>query len=679
MHARQAATTTLEPVQVSASREPHPVFTTPAAVDVRMVDEQARNRAGTSVSDALHGVPGLVVRERQNLAQDLQLSIRGFGARATFGIRGIRVLLDGMPLTMPDGQAQASNLPLSALSRIEVLRGPAALLYGNAAGGVVQAFTASGRDDPGMQLQARLGGDALARQSVDLRAAGSQLDAMVDLSHLETDGNRAHSRASRDLLHARLGLDRGAWRASLVLNGMDQPLAQDPLGLDAAQLAADPRQAPAAALAFDTRKSVAHRQAGLLLEPAEGEDGLRLLAYGGTRKVLQFLAVPVAAQADPRSGGGVVDLDSRFGGLDLRYGRRAELAGRSLHWVAGLAFDRQRQHRLGFENFRGSELGVRGALRRDQVDRVANRDLYLQADWAFAPAWTLQAGVRRSDVRFRSDDAYVTRANPDDSGARAFVATSPSLALGWLARADLFLFATWGRGFETPTFDELGYRPDGAAGLNFALDASRNRGAEVGARGRHGAWQWQLGLFDNRADAELVVVANSGGRSSYANAGAARRRGFELAAQWQPGPRWRHALAWTHLDARTLDAFLTCSGTPCPLPTLAVAAGTRLPGTPRDQAWLSSTRSGERWQASVELEAVGPVTANTVGSAGAPGYAVLDLALAREFGEGRRLFVRIGNLLDRRYVGSVIVNEGNGRYYEQAPGRQWLEGLDWRW
>ena len=674
-----APATTLEPVQVSASRDTRPVFTTPAAVDVRDVDAQARNRAGTSLSDALRGVPGLVARERQNLAQDVQLSIRGFGTRATFGIRGIRLLLDGMPLTMPDGQGQVSNLPLSALSRIEVLRGPAALLYGNAAGGVIQAFTASGRDDPGIDLQARLGSDSLARQSTTLRAAGDDLDALVGLSHLETDGFREHSRASRNLLHARFGLERGPWRASVLLNGMDQARAEDPLGLTAAQWEADPRQAPAAALAFDTRKSVAHRQAGLVLEPAAGSEPWRLMAYGGTREVVQFLSVPVASQASPTSGGGVVDLDSRFGGLDLRVAGSAELAGRSLRWVAGLAFDRQRQHQLGFENFRDGQLGVRGALRRDQVDRVDNRDAYLQADWAMARAWTLQAGVRRSEVRFRSEDAYVAAGNPDDSGARRFVATSPAVALGWQARDDLFVFATWGRGFETPTFDELGYRPDGSAGLNFALDASRNRGLEVGARGRRGDWQWQLGAFDNRADAELVVVANSGGRSSYANAGAARRRGLELAAQWQPGPRWRHAATWTHLDARTLDPFLTCAGTPCPAPTLTVAAGTRLPGTPRDQAWLSSTYTRAQWEASVELEAVGPVTANSSGTARAPGYALLNLALARDFGEGRRAFARIGNLFDRRHVGSVIVNEGNGRYYEPAPGRHLLVGLDWRW
>lgn len=671
--------TSLEPVQVTATRESRPLFTTPAAVDSRDVAAQVRDRAGLNLSDALHGVPGLVARERQNLAQDLQLSIRGFGSRASFGIRGLRLLLDGMPLTMPDGQGQVSNLPLSALERVEVLRGPAAVAYGNAAGGVVQAFTANGRNGRGWRIGARVGADALQRETVQWRESGEAADALVDLSHVELDGYRQHSRASRSLLHARVGLQSPGWRASLVVNALDQPMAEDPLGLDLAQWRADPRQAPAAAIAFDTRKSVDHRQAGVLLEPDDDSSHWRVLAYGGIRDVRQFLAVPVAAQASPTSGGGVVDLSSRFGGVDLRVGDSAHWAGREWHWRAGVSFDRQRQHRLGFENFVGPRLGVAGRLRRDQDDQVENRDLYLQAGWSLAPDWTLQAGWRRSEVRFESRDHYLAPGNPDDSGERRYLASSPALNLGWQARADLTVFVAWGRGFETPTFDELGYRPDGSAGLNFALDASRNRGAELGARGRRGGLQWQVGIFDNRSSDEIVVIANAGGRSSYANAGRVLRRGLEFSAQWQAGPRWRHEVSWTHLDAHTRDAFLTCAGTPCPAPNLTVFAGTRLPGAPRDVAWFASRRDGERWQASFEVDAAGPVTVNTTGDARAAGYAVLDLAIARRWGEGRRAFLRLGNALDRRYVGSVIVNEGNGRFYEPAPGRQWTLGLDWRW
>lgn len=665
-------------MQVVASREPRPLFTTPAAVVVREVGPAIDTRPGVHVSDALHGIPGLVARERQNHAQDLQISIRGFGTRATFGIRGVRLLLDGMPITMPDGQGQVSNLPLQALERIEVLRGPASSLYGNAAGGVIQAFTANGRDDPGVRASLRTGADGLLRVGANLRTAGEHLDAHVDLGRFETDGYRDHSRAARSTLHARVGWD-GPLRASLVLNALDQPFTEDPLGLDAAQLRADPRQAAAPAHAFDTRKSVDHRQAGLVLEPAGGATGWRILAYAGTREVLQFLAVPVAAQASPTSGGGVVDLASRFGGLDLRRGWRFDLLGRPVDAVAGLAFDRQRQHRRGFENFAGGQLGVVGSLRRDQHDTVSNRDAYAQLDWRLSPQATVQLGWRRSEVRFHSRDAYVATGNPDDSGERRFLASSPVVGFGWQASPALFLYASWGEGFETPTFDELGYRPDGSAGLNFALDAVRNRSFEIGGRGRRGGLAWQASAFRNDSDSALAVVSNSGGRSSYANVGPARRQGIELAIQWQAGTRWRHEFSWTRLDARYQASFLACTGTPCLAPSTPVPAGAPLPGAPRDVATLSARWQRGAWQASAEAEWVGPVFANTTGSARTGGHAVLDLSLSRRWGPGRRAFVRLGNVLGRRYVGSVIVNEGNARYYEPAPGRNVGLGLDWRW
>lgn len=673
-----AAPSSLDAVQVSASRTPRALFTTPAAVMVRVVAPDVESRAGVNLSEALHGIPGLVVRERQNFAQDLQISIRGFGTRATFGIRGVRLLLDGMPITMPDGQGQVSNLPLQALSHIEVLRGPASSLYGNAAGGVIQAFSATGRDDPGTRFALRAGADGLMRVGANLRAAGDQVDAHVDLGHFQSDGFRDHSRASRSTLHARLGWE-GPLRASLVLNALDQPFTEDPLGLNEAQWRADPRQVAAPALAFNTRKSVGHRQAGIVLEPMNAGSGWRVMAYGGTRSVVQFLAVPVAAQASPTSGGGVVDLESRFGGLDLRRTWTLMLFGRPVDAVAGLAHDRQHQHRLGFENFQGGRLGVVGAKRRDQHDTVSNQDAYAQLDWRMAARWTLQAGWRRSEVRFHSRDAYVATGNPDDSGERRFLASNPVAGLGWEAREDLFLYASWGRGFETPTFDELGYRSDGSAGLNFALDAVRNRSSEVGGRGRHGNLAWQASVFRSDSNAELAVVSNSGGRSSYANAGPARRQGIELALQWQASPRWRHEMAWTRLDAHYLDAFLTCTGTPCPVPSTRVPRGARLPGAPRDLLWMASHWQRGAWSGSVTGEWVGRVIANATGSAQAPGHAVFDLSLSHRWTEGRRAFLRIGNVFDRRIVGSVIVNEGNGRFYEPAPGRQLNVGLDWRW
>lgn len=672
----------LDAVQVSASRVPEPASTVPASVSVRALPPTGPDGARINLSEALHGIPGLLARERQNLAQDLQISIRGFGARSTFGIRGLRLYLDGIPITLPDGQGQVSNIALGSVGRIEVLRGPYSVLYGNAAGGVIQAFTADGGASPGVRATIAGGSHDLQRMGTNLRGADGPFDYHVDLAHSDVDGFRRHSRARRDSLNIKLRYELDPSRqVSFLVNALDQPIAQDPLGLTRDQAREDPRQAIPAAFAFDTRKAVDHRQAGLLFEQQDARRGLRLLAYAGQRDVLQFLAVPVAAQANPLSGGGVVDLSSRFSGAEVRWTAHSSLADRPLDLVAGISFDQQDQHRLGHENFLGPQLGVIGRLRRDQEDRVSAFDQYAQLNWQASPRLGLRLGLRHSQVRFRSRDRYVVAGNPDDSGAVAFSALSPVASIGYTHGRSTYFYASYGAGFETPTFDELGYRPDGSAGLNFDLDEVNARSLELGVKGAlAGHLRWQLAVFRADSDDELAVVANSGGRSSYANVGPARRQGLEMGMQWNAGGRWNHELAYTLLDARYRDSFLTCAGGPCSMPALPVAAGTRLPGVARSQVALASRWTGNGgWDAAVEAEALGPVSANTLGDQHASGYFLLDTAIGYSWQAGRRAFLRIDNLLDRSYVGSVIVNESNGRHFEPAPGRSLVLGLDWRW
>lgn len=673
---------TLEKVQVSASRMPEPASAVPASVSVRELSAPGPDGPRVNLSEALHGIPGLLARERQNLAQDLQLSIRGFGSRSTFGIRGLRLYLDGIPASLPDGQGQVSNIALGATGRIEVLRGPYSVLYGNAAGGVIQVFSADGADEPGLRSSAAAGSNGLRRLGLNLRGAQAPFDYHLDLARTEVDGYRRHSRARRESFNLKLRFEADPGRRlTLLANALEQPFAQDPLGLTREQARDDPRQAVPAALAFDTRKSVDHRQAGLLWEQEGVAQDLRLLAYGGRREVLQFLAVPVAAQANPLSGGGVVDLSSRFSGAEVRWTARGHFAGRPLDLVLGTSFDQQDQHRRGHENFIGPRLGVIGRLRRDQLDRVSALGQYAQLNWQASARLGLRLAMRHSLVRFDSNDRYIAAGNPDDSGRREFSALSPVASIEFRPDDRNYFYASYGAGFETPTFDELGYRPDGSAGLNFALEEVNTRSLEIGAKGRVGGdWRWQAALFRADSDDELAVTANSGGRASYANVGPARRQGLELAIQWDDGGRWRHELAYTYLDARYRKSFLTCAGGPCANPALFVPAGTPVPGTARSQLAIAARWTGGRgWDASVEAEAVGSVRANTAGDQRAPGYAVLDATLGRAWQAGRRAFLRVDNLLDRRYIGSVIVNESNGRHYEPAPGRSLVLGLDWRW
>ena len=673
-------------VQVTATRVARNAKDVPAALSVVEGEAMERPAVGINLSEKLQEVPGLLARERQNYAQDLQVSVRGYGARATFGIRGIRLYLDGIPATMPDGQGQVSNFNLASMQRVEVLRGPFSALYGNAAGGVLQAFTAKGADEPGWRLGLAGGSDALQRESLELRGVNGALDYVLDWTHFRTAGWREHGAATRDSVNARLEFQPGArGRLLLLANALNAPEAQDPLGLTQAQWRADQRQAPAPALLFDTRKSVRHRQLGLVYEHASAQAGtLHLQMHAGSRQVLQFLSVPVAAQASPLSGGGVVDLDSDFSGLELRWSRDATLAGRPLSLVLGAVAERQQQHRLGFENFVGAQLGVRGRLRRDQSDRVANADLYAQATWAATGATSLMAGLRRSRVWFRSEDDYVTATNPDDSGAAHYGATTPVFGASRRLGRNWSAYASYGRGFETPTFDELGYRPDGSAGLNFALRAARSRSVEAGLRAAfdNGA-RMDFTVFRADTDDELAVASNSGGRSTFRNIGRTRRQGLEAYGEWPLGAGWRAVFAGTWLQARYREAFLACAGSPCTVPTVPVAAGAHLAGVP-DSWWslAADWQSGQRWRLRLGARHVGAMTVDNARPLQAPAYTVLDAEgswRGHDWPAGARLFLRADNLLDRDYVGSVIVNEANGRYFEPAPGRTLLAGIDLRW
>lgn len=683
---QSASPVTLDRVQVTATRIAQDPWQVPASISVIVGDDYRSDTVGAGLSEKLSAVPGLVARNRQNFAQDEQISIRGFGSRSTFGIRGLRLFVDGVPATMPDGQGQVSHVNLASADRIEVLRGPFSALYGNAAGGVLQVFTARGTAPASFAASAALGSYNTWRAGVDARGAGDAFDYNLALSHFETDGYRRHSAARRESFNAKVGFALGdAVSLTLVGNAFSSPDTQDPLGLTAAQVRQDPRQAVASAFAFNTRKSVHQEQLGVVLDATlSSRNSVRVLAYGGGREVEQFLSIPVATQRNPLSSGGVVSLDGHYAGIDARWIFAGSLGGRPLEVVAGLSGDVQRQHRRGYENFVGDLLGVRGALRLDQQDRVADSDQYAQATWRPSDDWSLQAGVRHSRVRFRSRDRYVTVGNPDDSGSIAYSATTPVLGASFRIDDRLRLYAAYGEGFETPTFNELGYRADGGSGPNFALRPARTRSMEAGLKfAGSDDTRIEFALFRADTRDELAVATSAGGRTTFQNAGRARRDGAELSGSVPLAAGWRAQFAYTYLDAQFRDGFLTCVATPCAMANTAVAAGTRLPGAPRNAAYLAVRWGGTSgWQARFDAQSVGAVTVDNSGGPRADAYTVFGASTGYAWqsaqGEGR-VFAGVANLFDRAYVGSVIVNETSGRSFEPAPGRSFLLGVEWRW
>ncbi|TZF90643.1 TonB-dependent receptor family protein [Cognatilysobacter lacus] len=670
---------TLDRVQVVATRAPRAIDRTPAAVDVLQGRDLDTSGNGASLSEKLAGVPGVLARTRQNWAQDEQISIRGFGTRASFGIRSVRLYVDGIPATMPDGQGQVSHFPLGDATRIEVLRGPFAALYGNGAGGVVLLDTDDGGAPGRVGVQASVGSFDTWRVGTNLRGATGDVDYAIGASRFSTEGYRDHSAATRSGLDAKLSMPLGAGRVMLVANAFESPDVLDPQGLTRAQVDSAPRQASAGALRFNTRKSARQAQLGAIYELG----GLHVLAYGGRRRIQQVLSTPPEAQRSPLSAGGWIDLDAPFGGVDARWTSHHRLAARPFDVVLGLDVEQQRQSRRGYENFVGSTVGVRGAPRQDQQDRVRSIDPYVQATWDVGGAWSVSGGVRASRVSFNSRDAYVRAGNPDDSGRVSYAAVSPVIGATWGARPGVSVYGSVGRGFETPTFNELGYRSDGGSGPNFLLKPMRMRNAELGVRLDRRGVRGEVALFESDTRDELVVNSSAGGRTTFRNAGPTRRRGVEAALRMPLGDAWHLDLSGTWLDAEFRSAFPACTGNACRAPVAIVPAGTSLPGVPGTQTFAALRRGGDTGlQLQLDAQHVAGVAATTAGDVRTDGYTVVDASVGwrvQHDGDRGRVYLGIANLLDRRYVGSVIVNDANGRYFEPAAERALTLGVEWNW
>ncbi|MGH8217284.1 MAG: TonB-dependent receptor family protein [Steroidobacteraceae bacterium] len=681
--AQAAETPPSTDIVVTATRVDEPSYDIPASISSVAASELTQDALGVNLSDDIGFVHGLLARNGDDYAQDQQISIRGIGANSTFGVRGVRIYQDGIPATGPDGQGQVSQFNLESAQRIEVLRGPFSALYGNSAGGVIQMFTAPGTAPAEVRADVAYGSFGTFRAGVDASDASGAFDYNVAFSHFSFQGYRPQQSARDESFNTKLDYTFGPReKLTFIGNVVSRPDAEDPQGLTPAQFAISPDQTSSAALQFKTRKSLEQQTGGLIYEHGlTDSQSIQLMGYYGHRSVLQFLSIPVAVQAPPTSSGAVIDLDRAFGGGDVRWTWRRDLAGGPFSWVVGTSYDTQDELRRGYDNFSGDQLGVVGAERRNEDDIAWNFDEYTQASWQFLPLWTLTAGLRHSEVRFDSEDHFITPTNGNDSGSVTYTASSPVAGLLYAVRPWLHLYASYGQGFQTPLASELAYQPNGAPGLNFAVRPARSDNSEVGAKlDVSSDLTADVAGFETLTRNEIVVATNLGGRSTYQNAGRTNRSGAEASLDYRFAPDWRVQLAYTYVSATYTDAYLTCAATPCATPDMPVASGNRLPGVPLNDAYarLGWGRT-LGWRADFTAQFVSAIAVNDANTAFAPAYPVFNASAgyAAKLRGGMRFsaFLRLNNVLDRHYVGSVVVDDGNGRYFYPAAGFNVLGGL----
>jgi iron complex outermembrane recepter protein len=671
----------LAPIVVTGTRIGTDPQNIPMAIDAVDQDALRDQTLQVNLSESLQRVTGFNVQNRGNYAQDLQISSRGFGGRASFGVRGIRLFTDGIPASQPDGQGQVSHFALSSAERVEVLRGPFSALYGNASGGVIQIFTEAPAKIPTGSVSLVVGPDHTWRFGT--RASGrtpSGLGIVAEASEFHTDGIRPHSSATKTLGQVKLTKELGDTKLTVLANSVNIK-AEDALGLSRTEFDANPDQTTAAAILFNTRKTTRQDQAGLRVEHAFSSQHLiEAVVYAGSRDVAQWQSIPVATQAAATQPGGVIAFSRTYAGVDARYVHKADWGSA----IVGGTFDSLDEARRGYENFIGTGpaaiLGVTGSLRRDEQNNVRNEDVYAQTEVKVLSNLFLTAGVRRSKVKFVSEDHFITARNPDDSGRASYSKTTPAVGASFKVTEGFNIYASAGRGIETPTFNELSYRASGQTGLNFDLKPAQSTSVEVGAKYRNGIWRANLAAFDTTTRDEIVTLTNSGGRATFQNAGTTSRRGAELSvAASIAAPQSSQIdllVALTALNAKYDDAFKTCTTVPCTTPATVVAAGNKLPGVPASSAYAEAKWTHPSgFSAAIEAKHQSKIYVNDLNTDAASAYTIANVRTGYTFALGTARIaagIRVDNVTDKRYAGTVIVNEGNGRYFEPAPGRTWL-------
>jgi iron complex outermembrane receptor protein len=664
----------LDAVVVTATRVAHESLTLPMSVDRVGRAEIHDGQSQVNLSESLETVPGVSVQSRDNYAQDLQISSRGFGARSSFGVRGVRLYSDGIPGTMPDGQGQFSQFDLGSADHIEVLRGPFSALYGNSSGGVIAIFTEDA--PPGFELGSSLEYGSLNTQRYGAYVGGDTgpVNYIMDVSHFQTDGYRYHSEAQRNLLNGkvRFKLDEVS-QLTFIANAIETPFVQDPLGLTSAQLAANPMQAGTGADQFNTRKSLAQEQLGLNYERRlTDNDTLVAMVYGGHRQTTQFQSIPLSTQAAPTSPGGVIDLAREYEGTDVHFSDHRDLWGTTLTTTAGISYDDLDEHRRGYLSYSGTDLGVEGALRRYETNLVHDLDEYFQAQWDLTQKLHATAGIRNSVVDI-TDHSHLSVSGALPLSGTRYSATNPVAGLSYSITNGLSTYVSFGRGFETPTLNELAYRSINGSlpGMNFGLQPAHSSDYEVGVKSRGRMFRTDAALFFIRTIDELGVLQSSGGRSVYENIGATQREGAELGVTADLPGNFAARVAYSYLKAVVADAYAGCAGTPC-LATI-IPAGNFLPAIPQNILYAGFT-----WRypqtgffITAETLARSRIYGDDRNTGYAGGYWTQNLRTGFEqqrTGWQTSEFVRIENMFNKAYVGSVIVNDANSRFFEPEPG-----------
>ena len=655
----------LEEIVVTATRIPTDLVSLPFAVGSVGQDAIQRGRQQLGLDEALVAVPGLFFQNRYNFAQDLRIAIRGFGARANFGIRGIRIFADDIPLTLPDGQGSVDAIDLGSVQQIDVIRGPFSAVYGSASGGVINIRTEDGPDTPFISGRFNLGSYDYRQGQLKAGGQAGKLNWLANFSATKLDGYRDHANYKSRLFNSkfRYDFDESA-SLTVVANAVDSPTADDPGGLNAREVSEDRHQAAPRNLLYNAGEALDQQTLGLAYRKKIGSNQeLMLRNYYVWRDFSNRLPFDVNSNGQ----GGSVDLDRRFAGLGGSYGWTSTIGGHGNHFIVGLDYDAQRDHRRRYAN----NQGVIGDLTTNQDEDVTTTGLYIQDVLDLTASAALTLGGRFDDVDYKVSD----RTDGSGSGQRSFNEFSPMAGVNWAVREAVNLYGNISSSFDPPATTELA-NPDGPTGFNQSLESQTATNYEIGVKGLiSGRLRYELALFHIDVKDEIVPYELEGsGQSFFQNAGKSTHDGLEAAVSVELAPGLMGTATYTWSDF-TFDEFQGISGD--------VYDGNRIPGVPEqlfnlDLAWSHSTGFYAGW----DMLYVGKFYANNANTVETDDYLVSNLRAGFRWELDQWVlepFVGINNLFDKGYMGNVRLNASFGRYYEPAPERNVYAGVSLRY
>lgn len=681
-----AAKIVTAPVVVTATRTEQNSFDLPVAIDVVEKKDIQDGQLQMTLSESLIRVPGITAQNRTNQSQDPQISSRGFGSRSSFGVRGVRVYVDGIPLTMPDGQGQPGIVDLSTIKSIEVMRGPFSAMYGNSSGGVIQLLTEDAPKTPEVGASVMFGSDDTKRQILDAAGTSGNVEYLLNVSNFETDGYRDHSSGKKEQATAKFKINLSeTTKLTALVNYFDQE-AQDPLGLTRSVALSSPKSAGVGAVTSNTRVYREHTQAGFNLQHSFNQNNaINIMTYVGTRKNEQYLSL--APSAPVNANGRASEISRDFWGTDIRWDNKGELLNLPYNLSMGLTYGKMDDSRVDTNTDNGIKRtatvpnNTNYGLNRREDNISYNFDQYIQGKLSVLDNLDLHAGARHTKVTLEVDDKFTsgTSANGNNSGKVEYQKTTPVIGAVWKVNPKLNFYANFGKGFETPTFIEAAYATSAAnSAPNLSLKPSESKNYEIGTKAFLGEnTQANLTLYKITTEDEIVTQDNISGRASYTNANKTKRNGIEFSINSELDHNISLYAAYTLLNAKFDSDFTNKLGK-------TIQSGNTIPGTYRTQLYgeVAWKHEPSGFRTALEGRHNSKVYVDDANTDSASSYTIFNVRAGFEqkmanwrFSE----YVRVENIFDKDYIGSVRINDSNLRFYEPAAGRNYLFGLNARY